>query len=250
MQAQQLDGRIGSFTIKPDQFQAINPIIIVFVVPLFDFVIYPLFAKINLLKRQLQRMSVGLVFGIAAFVIAGVLESRMQAAVSAANPSDQIRVLNLSPCQIQLDLNTTFVNMNVSTQTAIKIEQIASSFPTLDQTNQVDVLANAFCPNGVTIKGVINVSKSGLPKNLLIYVENGAIKSQAYGYDNKKSVIGFSLVTYDAFRVRSFDTLVVTVGNNIVKYDATLNLNSLLHDSELYVNSSYNQLDYADYDLT
>ncbi len=55
-QATQLNGRIGSFTIKPDQFQAINPIFVVALVPFFDALIYPLFGKINLFKNLLQRM--------------------------------------------------------------------------------------------------------------------------------------------------------------------------------------------------
>lgn len=247
MQAQQLDGRVGSsFTIKPDQFQAINPIIIVFLVPFFDFVVYPLFAKINLLKRQLQRMCVGLLFAIAAFVIAAILESRMQAAFNAANPADQIRVLNLSPCQIQLDLNSSFVNMNQSTLTPIKIDQIAFGA----EQNQTLVSVNAFCPGSVTLKGVLTVNKSNLPKNLLVYLENDTIKSVEYGYDNRKNTIGYSLVAYDAFQVDKFDRLFITVGNKIVNYRDTLNVSSLLGSSNLFVNTTYQQIDYADYDLT
>lgn len=49
-QALRLDGRLGSITIKPEQMQAINPILIIILIPIFDFIVYPLFAKINLLK--------------------------------------------------------------------------------------------------------------------------------------------------------------------------------------------------------
>ncbi len=72
-QSQQLNGKIGSFTIQPDQFQAVNPILLVTLVPLFDFIIYPFFAKFGLFKRQLQRMSAGLFFAIIAFLIAAIL---------------------------------------------------------------------------------------------------------------------------------------------------------------------------------
>jgi dipeptide/tripeptide permease len=72
-QSQQLNGKIGSFIIQPDQFQAVNPILIVILVPLFDYVIYPFFAKFGLFKRQLQRMSAGLFFAIIAFLIAAIL---------------------------------------------------------------------------------------------------------------------------------------------------------------------------------
>ena len=68
-QAQQLDGRIGSITVKPDQFQAFNSILIVTLVPVFDFVVYPLLAKCKLFKSLLQRIGVGLLVAVASFGI-------------------------------------------------------------------------------------------------------------------------------------------------------------------------------------
>lgn len=253
MQAQQLDGRIGkSFTIKPDQFQAINPIIIVFVVPLFDFVIYPLFAKINLLKRPLQRMCVGLVFAIVSFIIAAILESRMQAAVSVANPANQIRVLNLSPCYVQLE-GSISINMPTGGGTVqpslIRINEIGFQAGQ----NRTSIPVNAFCQFGArnsTLTGRIDLTSVDLPKNLLIYVENDTIKSKMYSYDYQKNTIGYSLVTYDAFRVRSFEMLNIIIDNNNVKYNSTLDVKTLLQNSSLYVNSSYSSFDYADYELT
>ncbi len=40
-----MDGRIGAATIKPDQMQILNPAMILFLIPLFDMVIYPAAAK-------------------------------------------------------------------------------------------------------------------------------------------------------------------------------------------------------------
>lgn len=40
-----MDGRIGGYVIKPDQMQLFNPVMILILIPLFDMVIYPAFAK-------------------------------------------------------------------------------------------------------------------------------------------------------------------------------------------------------------
>jgi solute carrier family 15 oligopeptide transporter 1 len=40
-----MDGRLGGWTIKPDQMQLLNPAMILFLIPVFDMLIYPMFAK-------------------------------------------------------------------------------------------------------------------------------------------------------------------------------------------------------------
>ena len=50
-QAQHMNGRIGgSLIIKSDQFNSLNPIFIVILVPIFDSLVYPLLGKINVFK--------------------------------------------------------------------------------------------------------------------------------------------------------------------------------------------------------
>ena len=44
-QATRMNGQVGSYVIKPDQMQLINPAFILILIPLFDQLIYPLFAK-------------------------------------------------------------------------------------------------------------------------------------------------------------------------------------------------------------
>lgn len=247
-QAQQLNGRVSSsFTIKPDQFQAVNPIIIVLMVPFFDFVIYPLFAKINLMKRLLQRMCVGLVFGIAAFIIAAILESRMQIATATLNPTDQIRVLNLSPCELQLDLNTTLLNVHPVDQALIDTNQFMLF---ANGQNKTMVNVNAFCTGNITLSGTVMLSKSSLPNNLILFLENRRIMSMEYNYNNKMSKVGYSLIKYDVFRAKDFGLINVNIDNNIINYRNELNLNQLLDSSLLFTNDSYTKVDYADYDLT
>jgi len=63
----------GLTTIAPDQVPAINPILVLILVPVFDQIIYPTIARFRPL-RPLQRMAVGMVLTGGAFVLAGFLE--------------------------------------------------------------------------------------------------------------------------------------------------------------------------------
>ena len=78
---------------------------IVVLVPLYDMIIYPLFAKVGLLKRQLSRMNIGLLLAILAFLNSALLEWCMQSSHAAMNPPDLLKVLNLSPCNLTLSIN-------------------------------------------------------------------------------------------------------------------------------------------------
>ena len=79
-QATRMNGQIGSYIIKPDQMQLFNPAFILILIPLFDQIVYPLFAKINFLNKPLQRMVTGGVLTGCAYFISGFLE--LQLAVS------------------------------------------------------------------------------------------------------------------------------------------------------------------------
>lgn len=106
-QATRMDGSLGAAgTIKPDQMQVINPVLILILLPIFDYIIYPLFAKCNLLRKPLQRMSVGGVLCAASFIISGILELELQktyAKVPAAGLSD-IHLMNNIPCPVAVKL--------------------------------------------------------------------------------------------------------------------------------------------------
>ena len=79
-QATRMNGQVGSYIIKPDQMQLFNPAFILILIPLFDQIVYPLFAKINFLNKPLQRMVTGGVLTGCAYFISGFLE--LQLAVS------------------------------------------------------------------------------------------------------------------------------------------------------------------------
>lgn len=53
LQANRMNGQLGKFAIQPDQMQALNPILILVFIPIFETIVYPLFGMCRLLKRLL-----------------------------------------------------------------------------------------------------------------------------------------------------------------------------------------------------
>eukprot|EP00026_Physarum_polycephalum_P005140 Phypoly_transcript_05169.p1 GENE.Phypoly_transcript_05169~~Phypoly_transcript_05169.p1 ORF type:complete len:553 (+),score=98.88 Phypoly_transcript_05169:272-1930(+) len=64
----------GKITVEPDQVPAINPILVLLLVPVFDQVVYPVLLKIGLKLRPLTRMAIGMVIISLAFVAASFLQ--------------------------------------------------------------------------------------------------------------------------------------------------------------------------------
>lgn len=110
-QANNMNGRIGSWTIKPDQMQVVNPLLILLFLPLFETVVYPALNRAHLLTRPLQKMGTGGVLAAAAFVISALVELQLQAhyPVPLEAGLAQVRVYNSLPCDLQLAYaNETF----------------------------------------------------------------------------------------------------------------------------------------------
>ena len=76
-QATRMDGTLGATTIKPDQLQIVNPLLILALVPVFESVIYPCFKKCGLLT-PLQRIGAGGLLAGLAFVISGIVELQLE----------------------------------------------------------------------------------------------------------------------------------------------------------------------------
>lgn len=107
IQAKQMNGYISQqYTIKPDQVQVLNPLIVVFCIPLFNFIIYPMLEKIKI-NTPLRKMALGMALCGAAFAISGVLEMRLEKTYPVL-PSDgeaQMRIFNGQACGFQLRTN-------------------------------------------------------------------------------------------------------------------------------------------------
>lgn len=84
-QAQEMNGHVpwlGGLVIQPDQMQAMNPVLILVMIPLFDQVIYPLLEKLGLSLRPIQRMLSGMLLCALAFLMSGFLQVAIESSAS------------------------------------------------------------------------------------------------------------------------------------------------------------------------
>lgn len=98
-QASRMDGRIGSYTIVPDHYQLLNPVIILIVMPLQIKVIDPYLKRIHM-DRSLRRMIFGGFLTALSFIIAGILETQLikNAPKQPTEGFGQLRIFNRLPC--------------------------------------------------------------------------------------------------------------------------------------------------------
>lgn len=106
-QATRMDGQVSEgFSLKPDQMQVVNPLLILIFIPLYDAVIYPLLSKIGI-RRPLQKLTLGGVLAGVAFIISAILELQLQKtyAVVPGVGQAQLRVYNGLPCDANVVFN-------------------------------------------------------------------------------------------------------------------------------------------------
>lgn len=68
-----MDGDIGFYTIKPDQLQFVNPLLILVFIVAFELIFYPILKLVGIF-RPLQKMALGGILAAASFVISGFVE--------------------------------------------------------------------------------------------------------------------------------------------------------------------------------
>ena len=76
LQARRLDGRVGWFTILPDQMNTFNPLIVLIMVPIFEAFIYPALRRVCKIT-PLRKMAAGGCLAALAFVLAGLLQLKV-----------------------------------------------------------------------------------------------------------------------------------------------------------------------------
>jgi len=144
-QATRMNGQIGSYVIKPDQMQLINPAFILILIPLFDQIIYPFLAKFNLLKKPLQRMATGGTLTACAFFISGFLElelAKTYGKVPAVGYSHS-HVMNLLPCDLNVRISNSDGSYNNHFDISANLNSIVYDLET--GSYDIEVRANAEC---------------------------------------------------------------------------------------------------------
>lgn len=82
LQATRMDGHIfgpnRQFVLQPDQMGVANPLILLAMIPIFELYIYPCFGRCRLMKKPLQRMTVGGFLASLAFLSSAAIELRIK----------------------------------------------------------------------------------------------------------------------------------------------------------------------------
>lgn len=81
LQAQKMDRQIFGLELLPSQIQAANPLLIMLLVPLFSYWLYPQLHKIFELT-ELKKMAIGLFVTAIAFTIAALIQMRLDQGIS------------------------------------------------------------------------------------------------------------------------------------------------------------------------
>lgn len=76
-QATKMNGDLGFYTIKADQFNVVNPLLVVILIPTFEHVLYPLLAKVGI-KTALQKATLGGILGGVSFLISAIIETQIE----------------------------------------------------------------------------------------------------------------------------------------------------------------------------
>lgn len=76
LQAQKMDRTIFYFELLPSQIQAANPLLIMLLVPLFSYVVYPMLTRLFVLTA-LRKMIIGLFLTVIAFAIPGYIQMQL-----------------------------------------------------------------------------------------------------------------------------------------------------------------------------
>jgi proton-dependent oligopeptide transporter, POT family len=79
LQAQQMDRTVLGFALEASQIQALNPILVMILIPIFSFGIYPAVEKLGIKVTPLRKIAAGMVFTALSFVIVGLAQNMIDA---------------------------------------------------------------------------------------------------------------------------------------------------------------------------
>lgn len=77
-QAANMNGELGYFTLKPDQMQVVNPLLILVFIPLFNGFLYPVFNKLRIINTPLKKLTFGGLLAAFSFLLSALVEFQIE----------------------------------------------------------------------------------------------------------------------------------------------------------------------------
>lgn len=98
-QGMMMETQTGSIQIKPEQMGIINAVLILVLIPVFEYGVYPALACLGLRMRPVARMAGGMVLAIISFLMAAALQFHMErVGTFTANPADPTALVCVDNC--------------------------------------------------------------------------------------------------------------------------------------------------------
>lgn len=77
LQAEKMDLVVWGRTLDPSQIQALNPIMVMVLIPLFTYFLYPMVEKMGVQVTPLRKMSAGMILAALSFVFVGMIQTAL-----------------------------------------------------------------------------------------------------------------------------------------------------------------------------
>lgn len=124
LQANRMNGDLGFYILKPDQIQALNPFLVLTLIPLFELIVYPILSKIGI-RRPLQKMTIGGIFAGISFLITASVEFWI-----ASSPEHSVSMLWQIPQYVTMGFGEVMFSV---TGFAFSYEQSPASMKSISQ---------------------------------------------------------------------------------------------------------------------
>ncbi|UOA09723.1 POT family MFS transporter [Methylobacter sp. S3L5C] len=103
LQAQKMDRNVFGFQLLPSQIQAANPLLIMLLVPLFSYVVYPFLSRF-LVLTALRKMTIGLFLTVIAFTISSIIQMQLDAGLIPSISWQLLAYLFLTSAEVMVSI--------------------------------------------------------------------------------------------------------------------------------------------------
>lgn len=171
LQATKMNGNIGFTTLKPDQMSAFNPVLIILLIPFFESVVYPAFRACKIPLRPLQKMCAGMVIAGGAFVLATIIQVKIDDAKYKGPPSSvsQLHVVNAIPGNVSFEIansNSTYLlkygerTSNIDLDPAMHVIELTANYS--DRPSEpVEEILNLTGSGGMVHSAIVAIGDNG-----------------------------------------------------------------------------------------
>lgn len=208
LQAVRMNGQLGSITIKPDQIQVANPLLVIAFIPVFQYVIYPFFDKLNIIRTPLKRMTVGGILAALSFGICGLFQLRIEneQPVSLMPDHSHVFFLNQLNCSIKFNMDVNNAE-SATTLNAFGLKYF--------ENEKLDMLQTNFVRSFEIIGGDSEQCKQGVYElDLTVPPRNN---TKAGGGHEKESIEGDTYIYLISEQIYSKSVIIIPTTNILAK---------------------------------